>query len=36
MLPVEASSPDVLRDFVRSEIAKWAAVVQKAGIAQSQ
>ena len=36
MLPVEASSPDVLRDFVRSEITKWAAVVQKAGIAQSQ
>jgi tripartite-type tricarboxylate transporter receptor subunit TctC len=36
MLPVEASSPDVLRDFVRSEITKWAAIVQKAGIAQSQ
>jgi tripartite-type tricarboxylate transporter receptor subunit TctC len=36
MLPVEASSPDVLRDFVRSEITKWAAVVEKAGIAQSQ
>ena len=36
MLPVEPASPQALREFVRSEISKWAALVQKAGIAQSQ
>jgi tripartite-type tricarboxylate transporter receptor subunit TctC len=36
MLPVEPASPQALRDFVRAEIGKWAALVQKAGIAQSQ
>ena len=36
MLPVEPASPQALRDFVRSEISTWAALVQKAGIAQSQ
>ena len=36
MLPVEPVSPQALREFVRSEISKWAALVQKAGIAQSQ
>ena len=36
MLPVEPASAQALRDFVRAEISKWAALVQKAGIAQSQ
>ena len=36
MLPVEPASPQALREFVHSEISKWAALVQKAGIAQSQ
>ena len=36
MLPVEPASPQALREFARSEISKWAALVQKAGIAQSQ
>jgi tripartite-type tricarboxylate transporter receptor subunit TctC len=36
MLPVEPASPDALRDFVRAEISKWAGVVERAGIAQSQ
>ena len=36
MLPVEPASPQALRDFVRAEIGKWAALVQKAGIAQTQ
>ena len=35
-LPQVSPSPDALREFVASEIVRWGAVVQKAGIAGSE
>jgi hypothetical protein len=36
MLPAPGLSIEGLRDFVRSEIARWGQVVQQAGIAGTQ
>jgi tripartite-type tricarboxylate transporter receptor subunit TctC len=36
MVPLDGSSPDKLKSFVRSELDAWAAVVNRAGIAGSQ
>ncbi len=35
-IPVVSPSPDELKRFVQSEIARWGQVVQKAGIAGSE
>ena len=35
-IPQQSPSPDALKEFVKSEIVRWGAVVQKAGIAGSE
>ena len=36
VIPVETASPEVLQQFIASEIARWGAVVRQAGIAGSE
>lgn len=36
MVPLDGSTPEKLKDFVRSELDTWAGVVQRAGIAGSR
>ena len=36
LMPVDSPPPEALKDFVKSEIARWATVVTKAGLAGSQ
>ena len=36
MVPLEGSTPDQLKSFVKAEIEVWAQVVNRAGIAGSQ
>ena len=36
MVPLDGSTPEQLKAFVRSELDAWAAVVQRAGVAGSQ
>jgi tripartite-type tricarboxylate transporter receptor subunit TctC len=36
LIPVDSPSPDQLREFVKSEIARWAPIVRQAGVAGMQ
>jgi tripartite-type tricarboxylate transporter receptor subunit TctC len=36
LMPVDSPAPEALKEFVKSEIARWAIVVSKAGLAGTQ
>ena len=36
LIPVDSPSPDELRHFVKSEIARWGQIIQKVGLAGTE
>jgi len=33
MIPIDSPTPEALRSFVTTEVARWSKIVQQAGIA---